>query len=260
MVSYVEYREQPNIIFRSVERDRNTIGCMDIVLPSSFTGGQVTVSCGSNQIILDTSTNSQFGTSFICMYSGLFQKMHPVSSGCRIVLTYQLQLASSSESSTLLKNPAMLAGSPHLSKMFDEWNIRLKDRETTPDFLTHILSYRYSEMSLSFKNLKGQDATKVVGLKQIAEDLGFVIYLGLCEVVTIQDEDQKNDPASHSVCEEYRIKYAVDSSGSKIDASFLSLSKDQLMPPFDIAMWDYFEGKYEDFTFNEGCDDAYCKY
>ena len=106
--------------------------------------------------------------------------------------------------------------------------------------------------------MKGGDMMKVASLQQLAKDFEFDIYLGLCEVANAVT--QKKEVSADQECQSYKIKHAVDASGAVFDVSFLQLSSSQTMPPFDIAMWEYFEGKYRDFVFDKECDCKYCTY
>ena len=71
-------------------------GTLIIVLPSPFTGGVVTARNGPQEIKFNTAPDSHFGTSFTCIYSDIFHKVHPVESGFRLVLSYNLIFKSSS--------------------------------------------------------------------------------------------------------------------------------------------------------------------
>ena len=154
-------------------------GTLVVVLPSPFTGGEMTLRQSKEEKEFDTSIHSKDQSSFICFYSDVFHKVHAVKSGYRLALVYNLV----SKPGTRISAPMTMNESmTKLREMFAEWIERDSKAKLAPTFLAHVLKHQYSKFGLDFSEVKGKDKTKVNFLQTVAKELGFSIYLAQFDV------------------------------------------------------------------------------
>jgi hypothetical protein len=146
-------------------------GSLVVVLPSPFEGGELLLKHGEETISFDSHVDSEFGTSAAAWYADVLHSIQPVTSGYRLVLSYNLSTISESPAPTipsLLPNAELKAA---LSLLHD-------DQEQAGYILDHL----YPNISLSYSTLKGPDRAVVDYLSQIADEMGFDIWLATFNV------------------------------------------------------------------------------
>ncbi|KAI0067166.1 hypothetical protein BV25DRAFT_1834924 [Artomyces pyxidatus] len=120
-----------------------------IMLPSEFTGGQVHASYGGRGKTFDPSSNSLFATTALSWFP--------------TVLSYNLAYASSS----VRRLPSLDGTAQDLERVLRTWKHADKeDNSRAPRMLSHMLHSTYPSASLSFKKLKGRDASLALILRQ----------------------------------------------------------------------------------------------
>lgn len=72
------------------EKSPGMFGTLVICLPSEHTGGEVHLVRGGKTRILETAKQSQHGLSALAWYSDVQHEIKPVTSGYRLVLTYNI--------------------------------------------------------------------------------------------------------------------------------------------------------------------------
>lgn len=144
------------------EKTPGMFGTLVIALPSKHAGGLAKVTHNGLQLELDTAPNSQFNTTTLAWYADVTHEILPVTSGCRLVLTYNLVVDSPT---TAVKTARDLDYRDNLLRTYlskvqrrplgpgDQWN--------NLNQLIYVLHHQYTANSLSLANLKGQDS--VVG-------------------------------------------------------------------------------------------------
>ncbi|KAI8943029.1 hypothetical protein NX059_001065 [Plenodomus lindquistii] len=157
-------------LHRDTEKVPGMFGTLVISLPSEHTGGQVHLLQSGKQQIIDTAASSAFGLSALAWYSDVQHEIKPVTSGYRLVLTYNLV-----QDLTLPKQTAAAvdASNARLERLLVHW------REFLPlhDFFVYPLTHQYTEASLSLRNLKAEDAAKGRYLEQMCAKNGFYWFL-----------------------------------------------------------------------------------
>ena len=170
-------------------------GTLVICLPSKHEGGEVQVTHGGKEKIFRTADSSEFGFTYLCWfvtlplscrllttkihrYGDVKHKIAPVTSGCRVVLTYNLI------------NPRNPAKTPvefdtnknELESALTFWkdNFR-KHTSSCPKVLVYILEHLYTKPSLSYSALKGGDSVRGQCLAELCKKLGFEFFLASLE-------------------------------------------------------------------------------
>lgn len=72
------------------EKTPGMFGTLVVCLPSSHQGGELVLRHDGKTVMFDTSVTSEFEVSFAAWYSDVLHEVKPVTSGHRLVLTYNL--------------------------------------------------------------------------------------------------------------------------------------------------------------------------
>ena len=112
-------------------------------------------------------------------YSDVQHTVRPVTSGHRLVLTYNLVHVASSPPimpSSFENDQAKLSASLKI------WNERMELKYVdSPGFLAYVLDHKYTEANLQMNHLKGRDAFQAVRLQAACQDQDFCFFLGNLE-------------------------------------------------------------------------------
>lgn len=178
------------------EKHDTMIGSLVVLLPSRSTGGDLVV---SHQGTTATHRGSATALTFIAFYSDTRHEVLPVESGYRVALTYNLRLdgdtvvtgePAGSERATAV---AVLVRHHFATPAEPRWR---GDNETaeTPDRLVFLLDHQYSEHSLRWPQLKGEDATRARTLRDAAALADCEVALAHAEVHETWDIDYDAAP------------------------------------------------------------------
>ena len=146
-----------------------------IVLPTTYTGGEVRVVHGKEEKTFDYASMSQFSTSVLAWYADILHEVKPITSGFRLALSYNLIQPNRS---LVALPPPGLSSTSKLAKIFDNWSKGAF--EDPPDFVCYKLGHEYSLSNLRRGTacLNGADAHIVARIKQAAEESGVCLGFG----------------------------------------------------------------------------------
>lgn len=165
---------------RSTEKSDGMFATVVVVLPSAYTGGQVHVSHGHSTKVIDVSSSSLLRTSVLAWYTDVMHEVKPITSGYRLALSYNLLHTSKGVPRPSLPNMhGALMRLRHVLRRWYEGAYKKKcDQDTR--YIAYITEHEYSAANLMTgqTTLKGEDAHKISHVRQVAEELGFVVYLG----------------------------------------------------------------------------------
>ena len=154
------------------EKDDGMVGSLVVGLPSTFKGGALEVRHGGKTA---TYRGSRKALSFVAFYGDCRHQVRPVSSGYRVVLTYNLLLRGERAASGNDPDPELVGS---LAGCLDE-HFAAADG---PDRLIYLLDHEYTRRGLDSSRLKGADARCVALLKAAAERAGCEMVLALADV------------------------------------------------------------------------------
>ena len=153
------------------EKDDAMVGTLVVGLPSTFKGGTFVVSHGGESA---SYRGSKTKLSFVAFYADCRHEAHRVTSGHRVVLTYNLLLRGEPVAATEL-DPALVADLAHcLADHFGPVG--------EPNRLVYLLDHEYTQRSLGWSRLKGPDAQRAALLAAAAERTGCEAMLALADV------------------------------------------------------------------------------
>ena len=148
------------------------VGSLVVGLPSTFSGGALEV---QHRGETGTYRGSKKALSFVAFYSDCRHQVKPVTSGYRVVFTYNLLLGSGRAAAPPTPESELVG---RLARCLDE-HFR---QPGAPDRLVYLLDHEYTPRGLDWSRLKGGDAQQVELLGAAAEEAGCEVVLALADV------------------------------------------------------------------------------
>ncbi|QDS73371.1 hypothetical protein FKW77_007200 [Venturia effusa] len=169
-----------------------------ICLPScsGHTGGDVCLTHGTEKRVLSTSKTSGYDLSVLAWYSDVKHEIKPITSGYRLVLTFNLIAASRKANSAATLNERRL----HLQSLLHVWREDFQHVEK----LAYILEHQYTASSLGAQNLKRQDRALSDYLENVCGTNRFHLFFAQITKTEMaddadDDEDQEGTSLDHIV-------------------------------------------------------------
>ena len=188
------------------EKTPGMLGTLVVCLPSDHQGGSVILKHQKDEYRFDSSKSSTFGTAFAAWYSDVFHEVQKVTSGYRLVLTYNLVQTGSSI-------PQKAPDSDSNKRLLQSLQVYnqgiLANLANFPNYLAYSLEHTYSQAGLKLSSLKGKDFARVQNMVSACAKLGFETYLALKEKCIHKDEDYGDDEFSR----EEGFNYVLDMEG-----------------------------------------------
>jgi hypothetical protein len=153
------------------EKGDGMVASLVVSLPSAFKGGALEVWHGGETA---TYRGSRKHLSFVAFYSDCRHQVKPVTSGHRVVLTYNLLLHEETAPSGIDTDPELVG---NLARCLEE-----HFRAGGPDRLVYLLDHEYTARGMAWSRLKGADARRAALLRAAAERTGCELTLGLADV------------------------------------------------------------------------------
>lgn len=170
------------------EKTPGMFGTLVICLPSKHEGGRVLLTHNKRKLEFSTADSSQFGTTYSAWYADVLHEVEEVTSGCRVVLTYNLV-----QYSSLPQKAPDPDSKARVKRALSLWEQASAANEPEyPPYIIHQLEYYYSKNGANINRLKGHDAAQVRCLESVCQELGYNIYLAVFER-TIHRDDECGD-------------------------------------------------------------------
>lgn len=171
------------------------VGTLVVVLPSDAKGGVLQIDHGGTSV---SYRSSKASLTFVAFYADCRHQVKPVTSGYRVVLTYNL----------LLRGDAGAAGRGQTdSAVVDALAEAVREHFSTPvpgrygmpdgDLpmrLVYLLDHEYTERGLGWSRLKGLDASRAAAVAAAAEAIGCEAVLALADVHETWDAQEPWEP------------------------------------------------------------------
>ena len=149
------------------EKTDTMVGTLVVTLPSTARGGELVVRHGGSREKYRASGRL---LSFVAFYADCEHEVRPLTSGCRVALTYNLSVEGTSDFESV-DDHAVAEISDCLDTHFE-----------TEDRLIYLLDHEYTQRGLSFRRLKGADVRRVAALRAAARDRDDRIALALADI------------------------------------------------------------------------------
>jgi len=189
------------------EKSDDMVGTLVVLLPSEAKGGALVVEHGSEKVSYRGSATK---LTLIAFYADCRHEVKPLREGYRVALTFNLlrsgdPVKAQVEAGQIDALAAAVESYFH-TKRPPNWR---NEEGKPPQRLAYLLDHEYTQRSLGWNRLKGQDAARVAALCQAAERLDCGILLALADVHEIwqceeedwgygrdwDDEDEDDDTA-----------------------------------------------------------------
>lgn len=204
------------------EKVPGMFGTLVICLPSEHTGGEVSLVHGNKKHVFETGPASAFDLSTLAWYADVSHEVRPVTSGYRLVLTYNLvqdQMMPRQSASVLDESHA------RLESLLTAWSTNFGNT----DQMVYPLEHKYTQASLCLNNLKGHDAAKGRYLEQLCARNGVYWFFGRMTKET-QDEDCGYGYGYGDDDEEnFTLDHIVSPTGKEIKLNFSDFSEDDVL-------------------------------
>jgi predicted 2-oxoglutarate/Fe(II)-dependent dioxygenase YbiX len=166
------------------EKADEMVGTLVVMLPGSFKGGALVVEHAGETA---TYRGSKESLSFVAFYADCRHEIRPVTSGHRVVLTYNLLLRQGSAGA--IATEAAPETIDAVARRVDEHfttpppSARGADAATAPpNRLVYLLDHEYTMRGLDWSRLKGSDARRAAVLRAAAERTDCESALALAEI------------------------------------------------------------------------------
>jgi hypothetical protein len=272
---------EPNQFFlahQDSEKDDSMVATLAVTLPSSYTGGELMV--GHNEE-WQAYRGSKAALSIVAFYADCRHEVLRVTSGYRVTLTYNLLLHGDTsrpegEEGTVAELADLLRehfGTP-VSRYYGG------PATDPPSRLVYLLDHEYTPRGLSWRRLKGADASRVALLRTAADRAGCEAVLALADIRTTHgaypadqgygydrgwyddyDYDEESDDASGSEGE-YEIQELIDSEvalthwtgpeGTRIEETSLFVRGAEVCASTPTGALEPYSSEYEGYMGNWG--------
>ncbi|KAF7193013.1 MICOS complex subunit MIC60 [Pseudocercospora fuligena] len=177
---------EPGAMFKphtDTEKVPGMFATLVICLPSPNEGGDIVLSHKGVAKRFATSTTQP---SYACWYSDVTHEVKEVTSGYRLVLTYNIYKTSAIASNL----SASLIGEqyPALKSALKNW------RWVDSSEAIYILDHKYTDANLNINSLKGADVARVQALSHFAEKYKYEIFLASMEHMKSGEAAYEYDP------------------------------------------------------------------
>lgn len=202
------------------------VATLIIVLPSPHIGGDLIVQHKQHNACFESESIMPQSLKCAAFYADCQHEVKLVKQGYRIALTYNLVLESKSESKALISkkhhNPALIAA---LKEYFSNG---LEDSD--PTSLVYLLDHSYSEHSLRWPLLKGNDQSTALALKTAAYELKLIPHLALTEIHQSWQTDGDDDSPEHIelIDEDMSFSNWLDENGNALAYGSYCVSEDEV--------------------------------
>ncbi|KAL7268149.1 hypothetical protein RUND412_009238 [Rhizina undulata] len=182
MSLYKEGTQSPHLQDDLSEPD--VIARMAMVLPSKFTGGSISLSNERSERSFDLGgPQSLLRTSCVAWYPGVQRSVAPITNGYILILEYKITLKDAT-----YKKPSYATEDQKiedLARVLRLWD-KYASHEESPKILGWILNSEHIGKALieSVEMFEGIDKTRFMSLLDLAQDIGFEIYLARTKLHT----------------------------------------------------------------------------
>jgi hypothetical protein len=191
---------------RDSEKVPGMFGTLVVCLPSQHTGGDVRLVHDKTERTFETSPTSAFDLSALAWYSDVEHEVRQVTSGYRLVLTYNLV-----QDQAMPKPTAAALDDSHmrLERLLASWKADFAHL----DKLVYPLEHQYTPASLSLQSLKGHDVAKGKYVEHLCPKNGFHWFLGR---LTKEEASEDYDDGMDGELGTFSLNHIVTSTGTSL--------------------------------------------
>jgi len=193
------------------EKLENMVASLIVILPSAFTGGALIVEHQGEAKCFPASRAVTNNLNLIAFYADCQHEVKPINTGYRVTLTFNLVLNNSNlypartartdiqnKLNTSLKKyffpePIPFSTAPDFLTQKNDNHDKKQANTKSPSKFIYLLDHQYTQNSLSWNRLKGDDQIRVDTLRNVAKELQLEYGLAQADVHEIWDCEQEHD-------------------------------------------------------------------
>lgn len=173
---------------RDSEKCPGMFATLVLILPSEFSGGELLVRHQSREVRLDLRREDPAAMAYAAFYADCRHQVLPITDGCRLALIYNLFRR---DGGPLPQAPDHDSVRTELTQLLSQWSQcgqgepqdDTQDQVDWPLKLVLPLEHAYTEAELSFRKLKGIDATLAAMVRDAAAASDCDLHLAMLSVL-----------------------------------------------------------------------------
>jgi predicted 2-oxoglutarate/Fe(II)-dependent dioxygenase YbiX len=249
---------------RDTEKAAGMFATLVVALPSIHTGGELVVRHRGREVRLDLHGPDPSMAAFAAFYADCVHEVLPVTSGCRLVLVYNLVREGRGRRP---QPPDYEAETQRIAALLTAWGAsEWGSDDEAPAKLVYPLEHAYTPAELSFQALKGADAAAAAVLGAAALRSGCELHVAL---LTIEESGSAEYSGysgrswrGNGGDDEFEIVEVCDSSavlsdwrspdGAAAELGVFPVEEGELCPPDVFDEMEPDEQEFQEATGNEG--------
>ena len=161
---------------RDTEKVPGMFATLVIMLPSEHEGGEVVVQLRNDKRTLSNPRSNEFDYAYLAWYADVNHSIRPVTSGYRLVLTYNLIHRSGKLDES--RPPTVLEDHKSTIKSaLKAWKTRVEEDDDGAEELVYLFDHEYSEANFGLRYLKGEDQVRALHLHDACQEHCFDMFL-----------------------------------------------------------------------------------
>ncbi|KAL8797276.1 MAG: hypothetical protein Q9195_000429 [Heterodermia aff. obscurata] len=233
-------------VHRDTEKVPKMFATLVIMLLSEHEGGEVIVQLKDRKTTLAPLGSNEFSYKFLAWYADVNHSVEPVTSGYRLVLTYNLiHVSNSLEESrpeSITTNQQGL-----INTALKDWKKLVSGGVNDQHQLIYVLEHEYSERNFKLDSMKGPDQSRSLQLRDACQEHGFHVFLAHFEHSRPEDACEEDGEFEWSLTTIFTLDGSV-------------VARDKAIEKEDIVRKDLFDDEspdeeqedHEAWTGNEG--------
>lgn len=260
---------------RDTEKSPGMFSTLIVALPSLHTGGELVIRHREREARLDLRCADVSELAWAAFYADCVHEVLPITSGCRLVLVYNLRRKGRGR---LPRPPSYDKETAALGRLLRSWcDESVRPDRDQPIKLVYPLAHAYTPAELSFAALKGADAAAATVLTAAAGDAACDLHVALLRIEEsgaaeyngysgrrwrsrYHDDDEEDGDNGDD--DEFRVAEVFDRSltlsdwrgpdGGVVSLGTLPFSDGEVCPPDALADMEPEEQHFHEATGNEG--------
>ncbi|OGT49482.1 MAG: hypothetical protein A3E82_04560 [Gammaproteobacteria bacterium RIFCSPHIGHO2_12_FULL_38_11] len=231
------------------EKLNNMIGTLVIVLPSAHIGGDLIVHHRQDKKILKSENIDFPELQCFAFYSDCQHEIKKVRQGYRVALTYNLVLKNNNDEQHHYQNNKLERA---LTNYFESSSDDADDAE--PIELIYFLDHEYSEHSLRWNILKGNDHDVALAFRQAAKKLNLKAHLTLAEhhESWATDGDDDSPELQELIDDDTALSFWLDDNNQALPYQKHYIELDEVCCIKDMKEFTPFDEEHEGYMGNYG--------
>jgi predicted 2-oxoglutarate/Fe(II)-dependent dioxygenase YbiX len=164
---------------RDTEKAEGMFATLIVALPAVYTGGELRIEHAGHSVSLNLQADDPSEISFAAFYADCVHEVQPITSGCRIVLIYNLCRSGKGE---LPRPPNYQREQEQAAACLRQWAALDDSEDYIPLKLVYLLEHAYTPEGLAFDALKNGDAAIASVMIPAAEQADCDLHLALVSV------------------------------------------------------------------------------